>query len=128
MTHYVILNDASCVQQIHSMDQGIPGAIAIPDGQVAAVQGCYYSEGQFLPRPQIDLPALTGISLELPALPLGTKISVLDRIGSEQVLSLVTDVDGWSDTLTFDDAGSYAIDVTPPAPYLPTTTVVEVPE
>ncbi|MCA0961136.1 hypothetical protein [Salipiger bermudensis] len=127
MAHYVILNGAGCVQQIHNIDLGIEGAIEIADDQVSVVQDSYYSEGWFLPRPRIELPELDGNNLAIPPLPLGTRVTIVDQLG-EAVLRMVTETEDWSDTLAFEDAGRYSIDVAPPAPYLPSSAVAEVPE
>jgi hypothetical protein len=107
------------------------GASNIPDGFVEApelrpLKSLMYVEGEWSVRP--DLTEFTaGPVTEIPPLPLGTLVEIEDMIHGETILSLVTDVEGWSEEVELTDSGIYGIEVTPPLPYMPTRKKVIIP-
>ncbi|MDE4059779.1 hypothetical protein [Phaeobacter gallaeciensis] len=77
-------------------------------------------------RPVLTGQAVTGATVTLPACPAGTVIEVHDLAGGEVMHSLTANADGFTDTITFEDAGQYAVEIDPPAPWLDMTLKVEV--
>jgi hypothetical protein len=99
------------------------GASDVPDGYVEApemrpLESLMYAEGEWSVRPNLT-EFIAGPVTEIPPLPIATTVEIDDMIHGEIVLSLVTDVEGWSETIDLTDPGSYEIELTPPLPYMP---------
>lgn len=83
--------------------------------------------GHLVPRPKLVPPAFDAETniLSLTDCPAGTVIEVHDQIGGEVVGTITADTASFADTITFSDAGRYAVEFDPPLPYLPLTFEVQ---
>ena len=99
--------------------------VAIPDADLAGLM--QDAEGALVARPVSPVPVLTGAGeyavLDCPA---GTVIEVHDCLGRELMAAVTAEADGYSETVTLPDRGTYEIIVSAPPPHVVWRLKVEV--
>lgn len=139
---YVILDAAGCVARAGRVRQGqalpegalevvLIGATAFVLGadqigaqrplRVGELGGMMQVAGYLAPRPASPQPLAIAGGVEVPPCPAGTEIEVFDLTGRTRMAQLVAEVEGYTETLQFPDAGTYEVEVRAPAPALPAT-------
>lgn len=120
-TTVIVANDASSL----GTDE-IAVAVPVTFEQATAAMR---SGDWLVPRPQSPIPYVDGGTVTVPPVPLNThvKVTYLTTDLVDTLWEYTADVDGWTETFGFVDAGDYEISVTPPIPYQPSKIRIQFP-
>lgn len=147
MTVYVLLDEndlVTCVTRTSSASVpagayevlGVGLAPWVPIGNQLGVENLAYREDlhgkmrsgvMLVDRPIGPHISVFGNEVSVGPCPVGTVIEIFDIIGSERMDKIVTSVADYTETFQFVDSGTYAIDVQPPIPALPSEQRIIVP-
>ncbi|WP_439137543.1 hypothetical protein [Roseicyclus sp.] len=75
--------------------------------------------GILQPRPVTPEPTWDGSEITIPPVPEGTVIELFDLAGGERMAVLSADAEGWTETVSLPDAGTYEIELQAPGDFLP---------
>ena len=122
LTTYVVL-DESGVYPVGMTNSGTQpvGSVAVDGLLPEQLADHMYVGGEFVLRPRLDVPEVSeaspGVLQMVMATPVGTTCVVYDTFTSSVIFEGVFDSGVLE--LTFEEVGGYAIEVTPPKPYMP---------
>lgn len=104
-----------------------PGQIGVDHAVSLGELGMMMQSGDWLvARPSSPQPVASTGQIDVPACPAGTVIEVFDLSGGERMFVEPVATEGWTETFTFADPGRYRVEVSAPAPALPTSIDLEV--
>ncbi len=107
---YAELGAMGCPVQVGTAPELPEGKVEIPAATIADAWGLMLVSGEWMPRPVLAAPVMSGLTVMLPDAPEGTTIEATQG-------SSITTVTGAA--ITVPAAGGYWIEVTPPLPTMP---------
>lgn len=117
--HFILFNESG---DVSGAGFGIPpeGAIITDDEMSIQERARLYVDGEngLVPRPEVPAPTLSGDDLSIPSGPEGTVLKVMDKVSDEVMWEMTTDNNLTDHVLTLPDAGTYAVEIDPPHPWL----------
>lgn len=148
MTIFVTLDMKDHVRRVQALRPGTPpepGALAVVPISPEAVfapganeVGLHFGPaireigsmmrvgGILRPRPVTPEPTRDGSQITIPPVPEGTVIEVFDLAGGERMALLSADAEGWTQTISLRDTGTYEIEVQAPGDFLPASLKVTI--